>query len=483
MNFYNEIDNFAADWLENLIKEGLIPDEKVDRRSIADIRPEELDGYEQHHFFAGIAGWSLALQYAGWPTREPVWTGSCPCQPFSAAGKKRAYEDERDLWPVWFRLIKQCRPEIVFGEQVASSEVVGTQLEAAFIVAVQAGEYARANKIANKLVKQSSLHYWARWVDRIRSDMEGEGYSLRFSVLPACSVGAPHIRQRLWWCGWLEESNSNGRKSWRAIRSRQDGESASIDASPYGRLANPEITERRGLREEYSGRGIEKAGGSGRITNGGMADSQSGRWSQQTTGIYAIKNGEGEGNRSGYADAVGGMGNATNIRCGEAEFKSSKIGSSGTERFISNRESSAKSQRSGDINRMADSKHPERRQVNINGEDGCHRKDNGWEEAYGQSGTCSEICGMGNAERGRGQVWNECKQTAESVRQGCDYSFWSASRSILCKDEKIRRIPVEPSLFPLAPRLPGRVGQLRAAGNAIIPLLAAKFIKAIMEEL
>ncbi len=162
MNYYSEFDPQAAQWLRNLIAAGLIPAGDVDERSIEDVIPNELRGYTQCHFFAGIAGWSLALDLAGWPRDRPVWTGSCPCQPFSAAGKGDGFKDERHLWPAWFHLIRQCKPDVVFGEQVAS--------------AIRHG-----------------------WLDLVSADLEAEGYAVGASVLGAHSVGAPHIRQRLYW--------------------------------------------------------------------------------------------------------------------------------------------------------------------------------------------------------------------------------------------------------------------------------------------
>lgn len=162
MNFYNEHDPKAAAWLRELIKHGHIPDGIVDERSIEDIIPSELKGFTQCHFFAGIGGWSLALQLAGWPADRPVWTGSCPCQPFSTAGKGAGFADERHLWPAFHHLISQCQPPVVFGEQVASKDGLG-------------------------------------WLDLVRTDLEGTGYAVGTADLCAASVGAPHIRQRLWW--------------------------------------------------------------------------------------------------------------------------------------------------------------------------------------------------------------------------------------------------------------------------------------------
>lgn len=174
MNYYNENDPSAAAWLRELIAEGLIPAGHVDERSILDVRPSDLAGFRQCHFFAGIGGWSLALQLAGWPEDRPVWTGSCPCQPFSVAGKGLGERDERHLWPVFRDIIAVCRPPVVFGEQVEA--------------AVRHG-----------------------WLDGVFADLEGEGYSCGAVVLGAHSVRAPHIRQRLWWVADSSECSRSGR--------------------------------------------------------------------------------------------------------------------------------------------------------------------------------------------------------------------------------------------------------------------------------
>ena len=123
--YYNEFDPGAAAWLRELIRAGLIADGEVDTRSILDVSADDLRGFTQCHFFAGISGWSYALRLAGWPDDRPVWTGSPPCQPFSAAGRQEGRNDARHLAPHFVDLVRSCRPGVLFGEQVASSLVIG----------------------------------------------------------------------------------------------------------------------------------------------------------------------------------------------------------------------------------------------------------------------------------------------------------------------------------------------------------------------
>lgn len=108
--YYNEFDPGAAAWLRELIRAGLIADGEVDERSILDVSADDLRGFTQVHFFAGIGGWSYALRLAGWPDDRPVWTGSPPCQPFSAAGKQKGRDDARHLAPPFYQPGRGCPP-------------------------------------------------------------------------------------------------------------------------------------------------------------------------------------------------------------------------------------------------------------------------------------------------------------------------------------------------------------------------------------
>ena len=76
--YYNENDPYAAQWLRNLVTAGHIAPGEVDERSIEDVYPNDLVGFSQCHFFAGIGVWSYALRRAGWPDDKEAWTGSCP---------------------------------------------------------------------------------------------------------------------------------------------------------------------------------------------------------------------------------------------------------------------------------------------------------------------------------------------------------------------------------------------------------------------
>jgi len=300
--YYNEFDPKAVAWLRELIKQGLIAKGDVDERSIADVTAADVVGYTQCHFFAGIGGWSLALRLAGWPDNRPVWTGSCPCQPFSCAGKGLGTADARHLWPEFARLIGQCRPAIVFGEQVAS----------------KAGR---------------------AWFGGVRADLEGMGYGVGAADLCAACIGAPHIRQRLYWLAQSEP----------------------------------------GLRH-----GPESSGEQG--------------WNALDARTASLRQGVGETMRNGAGAGSGGGGVA-------------------------------------------------------------HALDRG---PQGHAGN-----GVGSREPRR--------QQSEPAR-----SPWTGG-TVACRDGKSRRIPAEPAFFPLAHGVPARVVRLRGYGNAIVPPLAAEFVKACCE--
>jgi DNA (cytosine-5)-methyltransferase 1 len=172
--YYNENDEYAAQWLRNLIDAGHITQGDVDTRSISDVSPDDVRGYDRVHLFAGIGVWDFALNQAGWGSKQ-VWTGSCPCQPFSIAGKGDGFNDERHLWPEMHRLIQERNPLTVFGEQVASKDGYS-------------------------------------WLDLVQADLEGTGYTVGAIVAPAAGFGAPHQRHRMYWVADADDEGSQGRE-------------------------------------------------------------------------------------------------------------------------------------------------------------------------------------------------------------------------------------------------------------------------------
>lgn len=345
MNYYNEFDPKAALWLRNLITAGFIPSGDVDERSITEVKADELKGYAQCHFFAGIGGWPYALQLAGWPTDRPVWTGSCPCQPFSSAGKKKGKDDERHLWPVWFSLIRQSRPTVVFGEQVSS--------------AIRHG-----------------------WWDDAADDLEREGYTTRAEIRPACSVGAPHKRDRLWFLANTESTRSCG-----AVRSGSET-----------------------VRRPTTGDSLQLRGASDECSNVAYADCAARR--KDTRSAF------GNEEADGCARRFGGEQNGDNGFTGHGE---------GTTADTELR--------------------------------GCEREP--FKQCTGIQQTMDEAT----------------KSWKPTSAYGSEYEDWHKGQWIDCPDGKQRLI--EPSIPLLAYGVSARVAQLRGLGNAIVPQVAAEFIKTL----
>lgn len=265
MNYYNEIDEAKAAWIRELIVMKLVPPGVVDTRSITDVQPSDLSGFAQCHFFAGVLGFPLALQRAGWPSDRNIWTGSCPCQPYSAAGKQLGHQDPRDLWWAFFRLISECQPDVVIGEQV--SRAIGHG-----------------------------------WLDRVSADLEGAGYACGHCVLGAHSVGAPHQRQRLYWLGSLADANGGDASAERKQCGRE--QRFHTEGGRPCHLDNPERPgleglDRNGLDGSQSGRNdadeagsTAEAGGLGR----GMGHAERDAAERDAAEPWRPANQSGEGN-------------------------------------------------------------------------------------------------------------------------------------------------------------------------------------------
>jgi DNA (cytosine-5)-methyltransferase 1 len=398
--FYNDNDPKACVWLQALQDKDLISHGRIDNRSIAGIQAYDLQGADRVHLFAGIGGWDLALQLAGWPTDRPVWTGSCPCQPFSAAGKRKAQGDARHLWPEMFRLIRECRPDTVFGEQVPGAIGLG-------------------------------------WLDGVFADLEGEGYTCGAVVLGAHSVGAPHIRQRLY---WVAQSKSAERRPEHQV----NGDSHRRDGS--GRSSNPD-----GLAVSQSGDGTR------------IMQEQSGK---STIGSQGMQAG-GRSQSDGMGDAQEQRRNPRRPESGRSIGVATTSGPSGMALANGRYTKAERQQRSG--------QQRQQQQENSgfsglgNPSQGTGQRDSG------------AIPATQTGEHGQGQSVNG-DMPVRSSDAGSGLDAWTDSTAILCRDSKYRRIPTQPALFPLVDGpSPGRVGLLRGAGNAIVPQVAAVFIKAFLE--
>ena len=406
--YYNEIDPYAAAWLRNLIEAGHLPAGDVDERSIVDVRGDDLRGYDAVHLFAGIGGWPLALRLAGLPDSFPAWTGSCPCQPFSVAGSGKGTADERHLWPAFRGLLEERRPAIVFGEQVASAD--------------------------GRL-----------WLAGVRADLEALGYGVGAADLCSASVGAPHIRQRLYWVAdaghaergqghWPREAGGEHllRQQW------QEGATQPGEHGPDGRLADAEHSKRGAEYEEYADayRG-HRPGGSG--ATGGMADAYG-----RLTGNGELQRSRGHGQQPTDKRIAGGLADADGDR---------QRPGSGRVREPGERDDAGRCCEARGLGFPDGRGEPQERE----GDEPGGQQQAGWGPAF--------VAGAGADGR-------------DGAHDPGDRSPWADSILIPCGDGKARRI--EPGLQPLAHGVPARVGRLRAYGNAIVPPLAAEFVKAAM---
>lgn len=423
--YYNEHDPFAASWLRALIVAGHIAPGEVDERSILEVRPDDLRGFAQCHFFAGIGVWSYALRRAGWADDRPVWTGSCPCQPFSAAGKGDEFADERHLWPAWFRLIRECRPVAVFGEQVASKDALS-------------------------------------WLDHVSTDLEGEGYAVGAVDTCAAGFGAPHIRQRLYFvadgaingCG--EELPHGGRID---AGDRAEGLRAGLDSGgATSELADAQrrAAERSGLDVGSAARGVE---GEARQRER-LRDEPRAGGDPDGRGIV------GDSEREGLAVERGDRGASREAPEGNARQAVERAGAPTGPLEHADRAGPGNGilQRGGELGRPAEDARPgatgELGDTEGGGRDSAPLAEMGREEVFQRRG-----CGLDDRRHDDGPRATN--------------GFWANAEWIACRDGKAR--PVEPGVAPLAHGAPNRVGRLRGYGNAICAPQATEFVRAFME--
>lgn len=388
-HYYNEWDAKTAAWLRELIRRGHLPDGIVDERSITEVAPEDLRGFRQWHFFAGIGGWPLALKLAGWPAYAPVCTGSPPCQPFSVAGKRGGRDDSRHLAPAFLDLIAELRPPAIFGEQVSAA------------------------------IKEL-------WLDALFVELEDEGYTCGSAVLPACSVGAPHKRDRLFFGAIdLADLVSDGLE--RRLRGWADPEWQTIRrpagcGGAAGDLPNPEHLQRP---QPMSGL---RAGG---VVQGGRDEE-----------AYPPAGHSGDGELCYFCDGTGWF-------YGDADLGPCLcVGDADT----------------GHCDRSEEALRAGRSSADHAGGP-CQLPDTA--DGTGLAGIEGTV--IGELSEGHGEVY-ACTRLPDQ-----DHGAWSNADWLLCRDGNFR--PVESGTFPLANGVPARVVRLRGYGNAIVPQVAAQFIR------
>lgn len=186
--------------------------------------------------FSGIGGFDLAAEWMGWKNlfhcennpfaqqilkyywpksksyedikktnftshrgQIDVLTGGFPCQPFSVAGQREGDEDDRYLWPEMCRVIDECRPVWVIGENVAgiTSMVQSTPFKTR--VESQNNLFGENNEEIETEYSEFILH-------TIVNDLERRGFEVQPIIIPACAVGAPHRRDRIWIIGYSDRN-------------------------------------------------------------------------------------------------------------------------------------------------------------------------------------------------------------------------------------------------------------------------------------
>jgi len=453
--YYNEIDPGAAQWLRNLIAAGQIAPGDVDTRSITEVQPDDLRGYTQCHFFAGVGGWSYAARLAGWPDDRPLWSGSCPCQPFSVAGKGAGIDDVRHLWPDFFRLIRACRPDVVVGEQVAGAAGYG-------------------------------------WLDGVAADLAGEGYASGAVDIPACAVDAPHIRQRLYWVAKYADPGPYG-YLW--FNGHRIGSGPVYWPTPVA-MADAESQQRGpGLRQGRSlGDGLEPANGDGVAINVANSIGHGGR-------PDIARRGPEERTAAGRVDGERTLVDTPSIgrRQGQTELlmdgrRDSATGTDGAGVTLGDACGPRLEGQRGDDDDTQGRQGQDRSDAAADGGDGA-RTGVGLADAYLD----------GQLQR---QGWREGMQPVSGRRDlhrdGRNGSWWRGADWIVCHDGKARRV-ADASAPLLAHGVSGgvavsrpldftgegfegeserqvsRIAAWKGFGNAIVPALAAEVLGALMD--
>ena len=475
--YYNDNDPKVCQELESLIKRGRIPFGHVDSRSIKEIEPGDFEDATVAHFFAGIGGFALAGLISRFGRFADAhgfrWiSGSCPCQPFSTAGRGAGFNDPRHLWPEFYRLISGAKNfDFVVGEQVGNAS-------------------------------------GRTWLATVSDDLAASSYQVAYADLPAASIGAPHKRSRLWFIGEserLQRYRLANSYSGPGLSDKPRIWPESIGSGQDDRVADPSGKPRRADAGGMAGTGSQVEGEEVQRQRGGNASGRGGGTSSMADPIGKGSQGRLQGGQdtqrqsvnryAGRNCPVDGLADPSNIghkRGGAARGRGHGF------------------ENGGDDVSMAD---PERRRLldsaTYNREHASARQSE-WDSAVnvGQPSQGREIEAGGaldHSTRARTEFsglqaitepdWPHdgllgptnthaggfTKSDLEEARACWDSGAknWESGQLQLCADGKYRI--VEPSIRPLAHGVSNRSFKLKALGNSIVPQVAAMVLLAYME--
>lgn len=184
----------------------------------------------EYHFPNSVHYGDITKQiFKEWRGKIDVLSGGFPCQPFSLAGQRKGADDNRYLWPQMLRVIREIRPTWVVGENVAG-----------ILTMVQPGEEVEVGGQASLFgedYRKRVLHRQEYVIETICRDLEREGYSVQPILIPACAVGAPHRRDRVWFVAHHTDAGSEtmrftGQNEIHAVKPSSHTESAGLSPRP-----------------------------------------------------------------------------------------------------------------------------------------------------------------------------------------------------------------------------------------------------------
>lgn len=223
--------------------------------------------------------------FTEWREKINVLTGGFPCQPFSVAGQRKGAEDNRYLWPEMLRAIREIQPDWVVGENVAG-----------ILSMVQPGSetaLGREESLFGEVDRERILHRQEYVVETVCNDLEREGYSVQPVVIPACAVGAPHRRDRVFFIAHRADAGVEGmQRKWEDnILSGRTAPDTDSHRWRNGKNQQVTIAERKGTADigtfrEDGTSSYSQCSGSGQIqqeiqseqSNGHSFDSNGGEW-------------------------------------------------------------------------------------------------------------------------------------------------------------------------------------------------------------